>query len=166
MNRLTDGLNEIIYKYKQTNKQTKRQASLDVPLPVDSIPGVDTLLHFVFLYDAKSDGQHLQHLTPSFRPDWADEASKRRLWRRYQQLYYQLHDGEHVTGGRRKVICEIGSHETMFAMTGQGKNNEYEIYCAFTPLTTASQASEGAEAVVRWVQLREPTVFVEKPPVW
>ena len=82
--------------------------------------------------------------------------TRNRLWRRYQQLHCCFRDSS------RKLVCEINQHECMVAMSGSG----YELYAAFKPLVTASAASNGCEAIVRWIKRQESAFFVPNPPTW
>lgn len=126
------------------------EATAALPQQVASLE-VPGLLHFIYLHQSGS-----QHFSSGFHKDWDNPTSRSRLWRRYQQLHCRFRDSS------RKLVCEINRHECMVALSGSG----FELYAAFKPLVTATAASNGCDAIVRWVKRQESSLFVPSPPTW
>eukprot|EP00941_MAST-03F_sp_MAST-3F-sp1_P002425 g2425.t1 len=144
-------------------------AERELPLPVAEL-GIDGLVHFIYLYHGK-DGKAAQHFSPSFSEAWDNETSRRRLWRRYQQLHAKLEEGiSGPSSSQRTLLCETDEQGVFLGMRdGSSKGNspvlgEYTLYAVFSPLINATQASSAAKEIVRWVKSKKSNLFVVKPP--
>ena len=84
------------------------------------IPG---LVHFVYIFRKRS-----QHFSPTIHGAWNDENSKKRIWKRYKEIYCRFY--ETMSFEPHQHICDRNDIETLVCT--RGENYEllaYVTYC-------------------------------------
>jgi vacuolar fusion protein MON1 len=116
---------------------------------------ISGLVHFVYIFRKRS-----QHFSPSIHKAWNDESSRKRIWKRYKELYCRFY--ETLSSDPHRHICDRNDTETIVCTRGE----DYELLAYFEPLENVASASKKCDSIVRWIQSKETELFVSKPVQW
>ena len=116
------------------------------------IPG---LVHFVYIFRKRS-----QHFSPTIHGAWNDENSRKRVWKRYKEVYCRFY--ETLSSEPHQHICDSNDIETLVCTRGEN----YELLAYFEPLEDVASASKKCDLIVQWIKLKETELFVSRPVQW
>jgi len=102
-----------------------------------------------FMYKSKNTSQFT---CPEFTVPYQTEVARERLFGKLQRLHGQIHN----PASTLKLIHAVGEEETLLAWVASG----FELYAAFSPLTTKQQAIAYVDRLLKWIKQSEDELFL------
>jgi len=109
--------------------------------------GITELWHFV--YKSRSTAQFT---SPEIGHPYSTAEEKERLFGQYLYLHHRIHSSTRPL----KLLCRSTSKEMLLGWVTSG----FELYAAYSPLTSKAAAINAVTRLLRWIKKEEDSLFI------